>query len=234
MSSDSKKQNLFNQPQGTKDSKRHDQKRPEKLGFVLSGGGARGAYQAGVLKGLVELVEETPGSLPLSVYTGISAGAINACYLAAFAENPLEASRRLADMWSNITSEQVIRTDPFSLTRMGLRWIRDASLGGVTKINKARSLLDTSPLRQLIRSHIPFDKIAENLRRGHFESLSISAMNYTTSTSIAFVQSQNKVEMWDRSRRRSQEDSITEDHVMASAAIPLFFPPIKVGEDHYV
>jgi NTE family protein len=206
---------------------------PPKVGLVLSGGGARGAYQAGVVKAIAEIAANAGLQKPIPILTGVSAGAVNVAYLAAMAEDFNLAADRMTLMWSKITADQVFRTDALSAGRSGFRFLADATMGALYKRKLARSLLDTAPLKKFLRDSIPFDRINSNIKNGNIESLAITAMNYSNSNSITFIQGQKDTPMWARSRRISQPAEITEDHVMASAAIPLFFPPVKVGDDDY-
>lgn len=196
------------------------------IGLVLSGGGARGAYQAGVLQGIQEI---TQGHLPFQVISGVSAGSINASFIAAYAHDFKEGTLKLSRLWSELKPEQVFRTDPISLGNIGLKWISELSLGSLFSSGSAQSLLDTEPLRRLLQENVSFEKIKENIDQGIFRALAVTATDYATSDSITFVQSKEKFEHWRRSRRRSEEDNITEEHVMASSAIPLFFPPVLLG-----
>ncbi len=199
----------------------------KKLGIVLSGGGARGAYQAGVMKAISEILESEQRKI--SVITGASAGAISASFLGSHWENPRIASEKLVDLWSNIHAENVYKTDAFSLGKIAAKWVLDTSFGSFTNKKMARSLLNTTPLKKLIGENISLEKIAQNLEEGHLESLSVTAMDYASATSISFVQAARNLPMWGRFRRRGEQTQLTVDHVMGSSAIPLFFPPVQIG-----
>lgn len=204
-----------------------------KLGLVLSGGGARGAYQAGVVEAIAEIATEENLPQPLRIITGVSAGAINAAYLAATADHFSEAAARMSALWSRLTSEQVFKTDALSAGASGLKFLTDAALGALYRKKLARSLLDTSPLRKLLMDTVPFENIPKNLAAGHLDALAITAMDYTDACSVTFLQSRDQVPLWSRSRRRSERTEMNADHVMASAAIPIFFPPAAVGDHHF-
>ena len=204
-----------------------------KIGLVLSGGGARGAYQAGVLKAIAEIRASNQGCRPIRVITGVSAGAINAAYVASNADNDLEAANKLTAFWQSLTSDRVYRSDPFSLGRIGMKWMLDTTLGSFSKRKQARSLLDTRPLHKLIEENIPLERIPQLIESGHLDALSVTALNYATTHSISFVQGRDSIEMWDRTRRRGEKAIINSDHVMASAALPLFFPPVGVGGEYF-
>ncbi len=200
----------------------------KKLGVVLSGGGARGAYQAGVMHALSQILESEQREI--SVLTGASAGAISASFLASHWENPRIATEKLTELWSGIHADQVYRTDAFSIGKIGLKWALDATMGSFVEKKMARSLLNTEPLRKLIGENISIKKIGENLAKEHLESLSVTAMDYASATSVSFVQAASELPMWDRYRRRGELDTITVDHVLGSSAIPLFFPPVQIGQ----
>lgn len=203
----------------------------EKIALLLSGGGARGAYQAGVIRALSDIL---PGDkLPFSILSGISAGAINACYLAANANDFSYAARGLSNLWSELRTEQVIDTSLGSFLKNAFLWFWDSAFGGIHGQNTVKSLLDTAPLRELINKNVSFDRIAENLAAGLFDSFSVTATNYSGSNNVAFVESRDAIKHWQRSRRYSVASKITIDHIMASSALPLLFMPVKIGDDYY-
>lgn len=204
-----------------------------KVGLVLSGGGARGAYQAGVMKAITEISASGEPSLPISVITGISAGAINTAFMAATWNDPVKSCKDLAETWGRLTTDNIFRTDVLSLGHIGARWLADTAFGNFRKRKKAHSLLDTQPLRELLTENIPVGRIQQQIDAGHLEATAITAMDYGTSNSITFVQARDGVKLWDRNRREAHHSQITVEHVMASSAIPLFFPPVKVGETYF-
>lgn len=204
-----------------------------KVGLVLSGGGARGAYQAGVLQAIAEIRAQYPECRQIRVITGVSAGAINAAFMAANCDAELEAVQRMTRMWRALTSEQVFRTDAFSLGRIGLKWLTDATFGSLKKRKQAKSLLDTSPLCELLEKHIRFERIPEHIAAGRLGGFAVTALNYSTSHSISFVDARSEYQTWDRTRRRSEATTIGVNHVMASAALPLFFPPVAVDDGFF-
>ena len=203
------------------------------VGLVLSGGGARGAYQAGVLKAIGEISGSMGLPSPIHNVTGVSAGAINAAYVAAGSDNWARCTDHLCDLWRSLTADQVFKTDAFSAGRAGLRLLSDATFGALYKRKLARSLLDTEPLRNLLSEIIPFQEIDRHINEGHLNALAISAMNYSNASSITFVQGAPGLSMWERARRASVRAKVSIEHIMASAAIPLFFPPVQVGDTHY-
>src|SRR6185369_1195038 len=157
-------------------------------GLVLMAGGARGAYQAGVLKRIAELASLRGRPSPFAIVTGASAGAINGTMLAAHSADFAEGAKLMAQLWSELDMGQVFRTDPASLTLGGLRWIRDLSLGGLITAPGARSLLDTTPLRALIARTVPFARIRDAIRDGHLYAVAISATSYHSGRTFTFVQ----------------------------------------------
>jgi NTE family protein len=196
------------------------------VGLVMSGGGARAAYQVGALRALSELVGSEPS--PFNVVAGLSAGAINAAALASHADDFRRAVRELTETWLSLTPEQVYRTDPFSLTGLGVRWLKDLSTGGVLGASRASHLLDTTPLRELIAKRIDLDRIPRHVASGVLRGVAVSATNYLTGTIVTFFDGAPSIEPWTRYDRISFRERLTLDHVMASAAIPVFFPPVSI------
>ena len=201
------------------------------LGLVLTGGGARAAYQVGALRALAELFGNGP--LPFGVVCGVSAGAINGSSLAAEADDFPGAVKHLADTWLALTPDHVYRTDALSLVSIGSGWFRGLTAGGTQAPRRYNHLLDTSPLRELLGREIRFERIRENVERGLLRGLAISATNYETGTSVTFFDGVPELQPWARSRRMGVKTAITLDQVMASASIPIFFPPVQVGRSWY-
>ena len=196
---------------------------------VLTGGGARGAYQAGVLKYIAENVSEAQ----FDIIVGASSGAINAMGLASFGGDLKAGAPTIASLWSQLRMNQVFRTDIFSLLKIGLFWIYDFFLAGFTGKPLSHSLVDTRPLRELLQTvHRP-DRIREAIEQGKFRSLAISATEVYTGSLVTFVQSKS-FRLWQRARRKAVATEIHVDHVMASAAIPLLFPSVLVNNRRYV
>jgi len=201
------------------------------LGLVLTGGGARAAYQVGALRALAELFGKGP--LPFPIVCGVSAGAINGSALAAEAEDFPRAVKHLADTWLGLTPNHVYRTDALSLVSIGSGWFRGLTAGGAQPPRRYNHLLDTAPLRELLEREITFERIRENVERGLLRGLAISATNYETGTSVTFFDGAPDLHPWARSRRMGVRTAITLDQVMASASIPIFFPPVQVGRAWY-
>ncbi|OQW49221.1 MAG: hypothetical protein A4S09_03905 [Proteobacteria bacterium SG_bin7] len=201
--------------------------------LVLSGGGARGAYQAGVIKALSEIGAKNKIENPMPIIAGTSAGSINAAFLAAHAEDLRSAGEKICQIWGSLQSHQVIRTDTISFTRIGFRLLKELTTGSFVKRKKTLGLLDTTPLKNLLTESIPFQKIQHNIDSGFLRALAITATNYANSDRVTFVQGKSDIKPWKKVRRRSEMGPIESSHVMASTAIPIFFPPIQVGTAFY-
>lgn len=199
--------------------------------LVLSGGGARGAYQVGVLQGLLDLGCLRDGA-GFEVLVGSSAGAINAAMLAAHAQHPEQGVSRLAELWGAIEPHQVFRTDLRSMGGIGARWIRDLSFGGLLRRVAPKSLLDTAPLRELLGSVVPFDQIDANVERGALYAFAVPATDLYTADGIVFVDALADVPLWKLGRWSVERTRIRVDHVMASSAIPIFFPSVAIDGRH--
>lgn len=200
-------------------------------GLVLTGGGARSAYQVGALRALAEITG--PGPLPFGVLAGISAGAINTAAIAAGAEDFAGAVEQLRKTWAALTPDRVYRTGAMRLATIGSRWIRDLSGGGLLGRSGINYLLDPTPLRELVEATIPFGRMRRHLRSGRLRAVAISATNYHTGAGVTFYEGAADIGPWIRSSRIGQRTRIGPDHVMASAAIPVFFPPVKIERTFY-
>src|SRR2546422_873807 len=203
------------------------------VAIILSGGGARAAYQVGVLRGLSR---HFPRARPL-ILAGESAGAINAAYLAAHPGTLPEAVEDLARLWSQLTADEIFRVGALSLARNVLRWGTRLMSGGAAIAPEARGLLDTAPLRALLeRSFAPADGelvgIAKNLDRGLLKAIALTTINYSTGQTVTWVQG-GRIRDWERPLRRSVGTRLTIDHVLASAALPFLFPAVRLGDDWY-
>ena len=197
------------------------------LGLVMTGGGARGAYQAGVLKRIGEIKRIQTHGNPFPIIGGSSAGAMNGAALAAGCDDFPLATQVLAGLWSRLKPTDIFRCDVLSQARNSMTWILDLSFGAVLGGGNARSLLDASPLQHYLYAHLNCDRIQDNIKRGHLYALSISATNYNSGKSYLFIQGAKGHPMWNRSRRVTLATKITVDHICASAAIPLVFQPVS-------
>ena len=194
----------------------------------MTGGGARGAYQAGVLKRIGELKQIQSSGNPFPITGGASAGAINGAALAMGCDDFPLATRVLAHLWSRLQPDNVFRCDFLHQARNSITWILDLSFGAVLGGGNARSLLDASPLQRFLNQHLDCSRIRNNIRRGHLYAFAISATNYSSGKSYLFIQGAKGHPIWNRSRRVTLATRITVEHICASAAIPLIFQPVKL------
>jgi NTE family protein len=196
-------------------------------GLVLSGGGARAGYQVGALRAIAEMHRGT--TLPFNVVAGLSAGAINCITLAAGADNFRAAVDTLYDTWMALEPHQVYRTDAAELATLGARWIKDLTTGGLLGKSQSNYLLDTQPLRTLLTNRLDTTRIPEHIAKGLLRGVAVSATNYATSTIVTFYDGEAGLAPWLRNERIAVREQLTVEHVMASAAIPMFFPPVTIG-----
>jgi NTE family protein len=198
------------------------------LGLVLTAGGARGAYQAGVMKRLGEIPSLRRGPAPFQIITGASAGAINGTMLAATGHRFGQSTRALAALWGALTVDRVFRTDVVAMSRVGARLVRDLALGGVFGGGTLQSFFDASPLREFLGERLHLSGIEAAIRRGELYAVAISATSYHSGKAFTFVQGRLGHPIWQKSRRVTVPTKLTLDHVLASAAIPILFPPVLV------
>lgn len=197
--------------------------------LILSGGGARGAYQVGVLQAIADVLEEQKTTRPFEIISGVSAGALNAAYLTAGYHEFSLTTRKLANLWRSLSSDRVFHTDAVSLGKIGLQWMGELSFGGLTAGAPTRSLLDTTPLGNLIDENVDFSGVQKNLVDENLKALAITALDYRTSETITFIQGDPSLPDWVKPRRRSEKVTLGREHILASSAIPILFPPIQVG-----
>ena len=202
-------------------------------GLVLTGGGARGAYQVGVLRGIAELLGGSLDSTPFRVLAGVSAGAINASFLATQASDFAAATEGLWQLWARLHMDGVFDTSPAALSRNGARLVAELGLGGLVRTRRVNHLLDTKPLRRLLEQEVRADVIAEKVRRGVLHGVAVTATNYDTGAAVTFFQGPAEAAGWCRSARMAVRGDITPEHVLASAALPVFFPPVTVAGHAY-
>lgn len=198
------------------------------MGLVLSGGGARGAYQAGVARALGEIAAELRVPVPFRAIAGVSAGAINAAYLGAFGHDFVAGARSLCELWAGLRPDMVYDTSPLTLGRIGARWLKTLTVSPVVGGTPATALLETRPLRRLLTERIPFASLHRNVAKGVLSGVALTATDYASTRTVTFYESAGRVAPWRRRRRVSQEVELGVEHVMASSAIPLFFEPVQV------
>jgi NTE family protein len=198
------------------------------LGLVMTGGGARGAYQVGVLKRIGEIKRAQTHGNPFPIIGGSSAGAINGSALAVGSDDFALATKVLARVWSDLRPSDIFRCDLLSQARNSLTWILDLSFGAVLGGGNARSFLDATPLRHFLNKHLNCDRIGDNIKRGHLYALAISTTNFNSGESYLFIQGRKGHPMWNRLRLVTVSTRITVEHICASAAIPLVFQPVRL------
>lgn len=202
------------------------------LALMLSGGGARGAYQVGVLR---RIAKECPAAVP-GILTGVSAGGINAAYLAASQEPFTEKLDTLSAVWERLRIDDVFNVDLRALTERGVRWGSRLLAGGSHPLRPARSMIDTAPLRALLERLLQPDStggipgIMRSLEAGWLQAIALTGSSYTTGQSVTWVQKRDgcAVGTWERPQRRSVDCQLRVDHVMASSALPFLFPAVNV------
>lgn len=199
------------------------------IGLVLTAGGARGAYQAGVFKRISELSAFRKGPSPFRIIAGASAGAINGAAIAAYNSNFREGATLLAKLWSQLKVTDVFRTDPAALLRTGRRALLDVVLGGLTGGGRLDGLVDTAPLRVFLKRHLPLEGITETIARGDLHALAITATGYHSGKAFTFIQGQAGHSLWNKSRRVALSTTLNLDHILASSSIPLVFPPVALA-----
>jgi NTE family protein len=200
-----------------------------KKAFYLSGGGARGAYQAGVLKGISDIIKTK--NLPVQILSSVSAGSINAAMLAMHADNFSLATERLVALWSSLKSDKIFRTNNFSLAYSVMRNI--VSMLFHYKTESGGFLLDTTPLQGFLDANLDFNKINQNIDRGLLTDFEVATTCYDSSETISFFKSQFAHPTWRRVRHISCPTEIRCQHILASAALPLFFPSIRIEGLHF-
>lgn len=202
-----------------------------KIGLILSGGGARAAYQVGVLKAISELLPKNATN-PFPIICGTSAGAINSAALAIYGANYHEAVKRMLRIWTSFRTEKVYRADLIGIIKSGAHWLAALFVGGLGKYNPT-FLLDRAPLRKLLNKYMPCERIQESIDKGVIEALGITASGYASGQSVTFYQGQESIESWRRVRRLGARSEITVDHLMASSAIPFIFSAVKVDREFF-
>ena len=198
-------------------------------GLILTGGGARAAYQVGVLRAVHRIRKEAgaPAGNPYPVLAGTSAGALNAAALATDADDADAGIAKLVRVWENMHVEQVYRTDSFGVIRTGAKWLTMMSLGwAIARMRKLRprSMLDNTPLHGLLAEMIDLDRVARLIADGHLKALAVSASSYTSGSHVTFYESDAEHVPWIRSNRLAVQGPLTMAHLLASAAIPFMFP----------
>ena len=203
-------------------------------GLLLTGGGARAAYQVGVLEAIADIrlacgAEHEPNPFP--IITGTSAGAINASALACGADNFDATVRMIARTWRGFHADQVYRAGHLDMVRSGAKWLTLLSLGWILakwRRLKPKSLLDNAPLGELLSRLVPLERLPELIRNGHMQALAVTASSYSSGEHVTFYEGDKRLMPWVRSQRLSVRDKITHAHLLASSAIPFVFPATEL------
>ena len=203
----------------------------KKIAVIMSGGGARAAYQVGVLKAVAEILPAGRPN-PFPIICGASAGAINAAALAIYANNFQGAVRRLERVWGNFHVHHVFRTDTGGMLRNWVKWLTALIAGGMGKHNPV-ALLDRQPLRVLLERYLPCERIRQAIDAGLVEALNITCSGYTSGQSVSFFQGAPGLVSWKRASRVGVPTTITLDHLMASSAIPFVFEAVRINREYF-
>src|SRR5688572_22950910 len=201
----------------------------QRAGLVLTGGGARAAYQVGVLKAVRDILGN-PVRNPFPIVCGTSAGAINAASLAASANDFTRAVGNLLEFWEHMRCELIYRTDRWNIMKSGARW-----LGAMMLLSRHNpvSLLDNDPLRTLLEKHLDFGRIQTHIDSGALYAACVTASGYTSGQSVSFFQGGSGLEGWKRNQRVGAAVSLRLEHLLASAALPFLFPAVKVHREYF-
>ena len=204
---------------------------PGHLGLVLTGGGARSAYQVGVLKGIADLLRRG-SACPFPIITGTSAGAVSAIALASDAAHFRRSVYAIERVWRDFRVHQVFKADAASMLKSGLHWFMAFITGGWL-VHSPHSLFDNSPLWALLRTHLHFDGIPRSLYKTHLHAIGICATCYADADSVTFFAADATAEPWARVFRKGVRATLSLDHLMASLAIPFLFRPVLLNGAYY-
>lgn len=200
------------------------------VGLIMTGGGARAAYQVGVMRALHEILPKEVCN-PFPIICGTSAGAINAAVLATDAGNFRRGVRRLMTVWKNFHVEQVYRADAWGALGNSARWLLTAISAG--RFDGPVSLLDNSPLAGLLERHVDFPAIGRNIAAGHLRAFAVTCSGYTSGQSVTFYEGSISLSGWERARRVGVAMPIRLPHLMASSALPFIFPPVLINREYF-
>jgi NTE family protein len=198
--------------------------------LVLTGGGARSAYQVGVLKAVAELLPGQPN--PFRVILGTSAGAVSASVLASRAHHWREAVGAIENVWANFRVGQVYNVGRRKMLRAGMHWMLSLISGGLL-LRAPRSMFDNTPLRELLTREVHWAGVARNIANGHLDALALCSTSYVTARSVAFYEARDSLREWSRRHHAGRRTTLTLDHLMASMAVPLLFPPEQIAGEYY-
>lgn len=199
-------------------------------GLILTGGGARSAYQVGVLRALAEMLPRR--GIPFPVLIGTSAGAVAIAALAAEARRWRGAVASLEHVWSGFHCNQVFRVSSRSMLAAGLRWLA-ALVSGGTFASPPKSMFDNAPLAQLLGREIDFGSIRHSINSGLLHAVALCSTGYTSAHSVAFFEGAREIEEWARAHREGRRVDLTLSHLMSSLAVPFLFPPMQLGTEYF-
>lgn len=202
-----------------------------KLGLVLPGGGARAAYQVGVLRAVAHLLPKGSPN-PFPIISGTSAGSINAIALAIHAQHFRKGVLRISRVWENFHVNQVFRSDTRGIVKNGLHWLSAMMLGGLGKYNPS-ALLDRDPLQPLLEKYLDCSQIQRAIDDGVLYALGITASSYQSGQSVTFYQGDEAIQPWKRERRLGIRQNLTVEHMLASSAIPFVFEATQLNDEFY-
>jgi NTE family protein len=202
-----------------------------KIALVLTGGGARSAYQVGVLKGIAELLRRG-SSCPFQIITGTSAGAVSAIALASDAAHFRRSVYAIERVWRDFRVHHVFRADPWSMLKSGMHWML-ALLTGGWLMHPPHAMFDNTPLWELLRAQLDFDGIPRSLYKQHLEAIGVCATCYADADSVTFYAAASEIEPWARVFRKGARAQLTLDHLMASLSIPFLFRPVLLNEQFF-
>ena len=205
--------------------------RTARTGLILTGGGARAAYQVGVLKCIAELLPDKVSN-PFPIICGTSAGAINAASLACFSRDYGQAVGYLCEVWENFHAHHVYRSDAWGMAKTGAHWMGALVAGWIVR-SAPRSLFDNAPLAELLHRNLPLADIDAALASGALHALCITASGYASGQSVNFFQAGEGIEPWARQQRVAARTHITVEHLLASSAIPFIFPAVKIHREYF-
>jgi NTE family protein len=208
-----------------------ERSRQPKVGLVMSGGGARAAYQVGVLRAISEMLPANSPS-PFKIICGTSAGAINAAVLAANAGNFRQGVRLLMTVWKNFHVDHVYRADPVGAFSNSAKWVLSTLIGGLGR-KTAIALLDNAPLARMLNTRLDYNGIQHSIDRGDLYALSITCSGYTSGQSVTFFQGARDIQPWQRARRIGIAGQIRPDHLLASSALPFVFPAVNINREYF-
>lgn len=199
--------------------------------LVLTGGGARAAYQVGVLSAIAKFIPRNHG-IPFPILSGTSAGAINTTALGCYASCFNLGVKKLEWIWKNLDTAKIYHND----TKGVFGYIGKGMLASFQAdyANKLpHSLLNNAPLRNLLNSVMNFKRIDNHILRGYLSAVSVTASSYTSGDSISFYQARDKTQPWARAKRCGEPAQLNSEHLMASSAIPLVFPSVKIKDQYF-